>query len=444
MNLESKATTFLSAHRDIVLAVASSPKYLLSASKDKSIRLWEGEECVAMGSHTGSVSAVAVSPKTGSFFVTGSDDKTIKLWSFGFSHTKKFGDERDVTTLTPLTSAVAHLKEISSVAISPDEKMIATASADKTVKLWNIGADHEITPLHTLNHNRAVWSVAFSPVEKCIATACSDKRIRIWSLTGKCIKVLEGHETSVVKVAFINKGLQLVSSDANGLVKLWNIRSSEVLDTFDHHTARIWALVTRDDGRLIITGGEDSRINIWKDWTEGIVKEKRDQVDETLKQEQELEKLMRGGKFLDAIVLAISTDRPKKTYALLEKLYEKEDGDKLFRQVLDRLSYEEMTFLFQYAIDWNTNSRFASIAQKVLQGMLQFLDPNFINISYEKSVHALLAYSERHFKRVSSLLQNSYLLDYMLSNMRTAPSNTTVPEEDEEDDQPARKKQKLA
>lgn len=185
-------------------------------------------------------------------------------------------------------------------------------------------------------------------------------------------------------------------------------------------------------------------------------------ISDTNDREQELDRLMRSGKFLDAIVLSISTDRPKKTYALLEKLFEKESGNAQFETVLNRLSYEELTLLFQFAIDWNTNSRFSTVAQKVLHGMLKVLDPNFINISYEKvisavidminsiqSVHAIITYSERHFKRVSSLLQNSYLLDYMLSNMRTAHEEQnndlklTIKENDGEEQEPAKKKKRI-
>ncbi|KAL0487790.1 U3 small nucleolar RNA-associated protein 13 [Acrasis kona] len=455
MNLDNKSTEFLSGHRDIILGVCSlNDNVVISASKDKSVRVWRDNKCVASGSHTGSISAICASAKTKSFFVTGSDDKTIKVWSTKFpKYEEKFGDERDIASIIPMCSSIAHTKEISNISISPDEKLIATASADKTCKIWSLNADHNALQLETtLTHNRAVWSVAFSPIEKCVATACSDKKIRIWNLNGKCLKVLDGHQTSVVKVAFINKGLQLVSSDANGLVKIWNIKSSEVLDTFDHHSARIWALVVRDDGKVMITGGEDSRINIWKDWTEGVIQEKRQLVDQTVKQEQELDQMIRSGKFLDAIILSISTDRPKKTFTLLEKLFETDRAQSELANILNTLSSEEMTILFQFAIDWNTNSKFSSVAQKVLHGMLTCLDPNFINISYEKSVQAILAYSERHFKRVSSLLENSHLLDYMLSTMRTAPIPTQKEvddddqeeeDDDDEDEQPPTKKIKV-
>lgn len=57
------------------------------------------------------------------------------MWSLNFPRTTKFSDERDVTTLVSLASTVAHTKEVSSIVISPDEKMIATSSADKTAKV---------------------------------------------------------------------------------------------------------------------------------------------------------------------------------------------------------------------------------------------------------------------------------------------------------------------
>lgn len=56
------------------------------------------------------------------------------------------------------------------------------------------------------------------------------------------LQTLEGHDSSVLRAEFISQGMQLVTAGADGLLKLWNIKSSECTATFDDHDGRIWAL----------------------------------------------------------------------------------------------------------------------------------------------------------------------------------------------------------
>lgn len=119
----------------------------------------------------------------------------------------------------------------------------------------------------------------------------------------------------------------------------------------------------------------------------------------------------------EAISLAISLDRPLQVYGFLQKLFETTKESEI-RTIVKKLTYDEVMSLFQYTVDWNTNSRYSTIAHRVLDAMFKSLDPNFVPWSYEKSVDSILAYSERHFKRVESLLQQSYLLDFTLQHMK--------------------------
>ena len=64
------------------------------------------------------------------------------------------------------------------------------------------------------------------------------------------LQTLEGHDSSVLRAEFISQGMQLVTAGADGLLKLWNIKTSECTATFDDHDGRIWALT----GLYLITG----------------------------------------------------------------------------------------------------------------------------------------------------------------------------------------------
>ena len=143
----------------------------------------------------------------------------------------------------------AHDKDINTLAVSPNDAMIATGSQDKSIRLWRasdltaIGSISWIPhplgsssishvssftyyltylPMNAFGrcdsflvviiasltgHKRGVWKVAFSPVDKCLASSSADRTVRLWSMADhSCLKVFEGHTASVLTVRFINKG----------------------------------------------------------------------------------------------------------------------------------------------------------------------------------------------------------------------------------------------
>ena len=84
---------------------------------------------------------------------------------------------------------------------------MATASHDKTIKVWN---RHDLSLVIELKggHKRGVWDIAFSPIEKVIASASSDATILLWNIsTGLILHTLKAHTTQVVKVCFLNHGV---------------------------------------------------------------------------------------------------------------------------------------------------------------------------------------------------------------------------------------------
>lgn len=159
----------LKGHTDIVLALSKCPDkpiLMLSSSKDNSIRLWlmdEGNvQCVGIGlRHTGSVGSVAFGQS--SFLVSVSQDMCIKKWELP----SKF---KENCNLYCSRTQIAHDKDINTVSVSPNNKMIATGSQDKTLKLWS----EDLQLLGVLRgHKRSVWCVRFSPVDQ----VCRNSRL---------------------------------------------------------------------------------------------------------------------------------------------------------------------------------------------------------------------------------------------------------------------------
>lgn len=137
--------------------------------------------------HTEAIGGLSLSKKTTSFLVTGSEDKTVKLWDL----TTLFSSKKPLTApghpIAKFTKK-AHDKDINSVAVAPNDKLFATGSQDKLAKVWD-AADGKL--LGTLRgHKRGIWCVAFSPVDQVLATSSGDKTVKIWSLTDfSCLRV---------------------------------------------------------------------------------------------------------------------------------------------------------------------------------------------------------------------------------------------------------------
>lgn len=252
--------------------------FFASSSKDSTIKLWKvardsesgsiHRECVADGKgHTQDIGALAFSNCGFDFLVSGSMDTTIKLW-------KIIEKENDNSiTLRVQFTMKAHEKDINSVCVSPNDKLIASGSSDKTAKLWS---SVDGTCLAVLRgHKRGIWCVNFSTTDQLLATSSADATIKLWSLADfSCAKTFEGHNTSILKVHFMNNGTQLISSASDGLIKLWNIKTSECVGTFDKHDDKAWALCVSKDEKRVLSGGADGRLVVWRDVTE----EKREEL----------------------------------------------------------------------------------------------------------------------------------------------------------------------
>jgi len=206
-------------------------------------------ECVAiLAGHQDGVEAVALSFGSDAFCVSGGDDKILRLYDLSvlpFMRRPKAEEpmgpalSTSPVVLAPATAVMAHSDAITSLLIAPNQEFIVSTSADLSVKLW---MHTNLVPLAFGSERQGIckkniWASDLSPVERLLAVACGDRRIRVLRVSASSPpsvtlhKTLEGHLNSVLQVKFINEGQQLVSSGADGLVKLWNLSTGECLFT---------------------------------------------------------------------------------------------------------------------------------------------------------------------------------------------------------------------
>eukprot|EP00592_Proboscia_alata_P019608 CAMPEP_0194421738 /NCGR_PEP_ID=MMETSP0176-20130528/20994_1 /TAXON_ID=216777 /ORGANISM="Proboscia alata, Strain PI-D3" /LENGTH=233 /DNA_ID=CAMNT_0039230051 /DNA_START=477 /DNA_END=1175 /DNA_ORIENTATION=+ len=204
---------------------------IVTGSWDKTVRLWNvaSGECRVSDDHTGWVWAVCLIADEKSIF-SGSD-MTVKMW--------------DVNSGELVRSFEGHSRDVLSVCITSDCKWMISGSKDKTIRKWNIETGECVNELK--GHTRYVYSVSS---HNNIVCSGGDKTVRIWDSNAKVShESTEGHEYNVWSLQFNATGTRLLSMDRHRDYCVWDCQTGECLykskddetppnDVFNTDTAR--------------------------------------------------------------------------------------------------------------------------------------------------------------------------------------------------------------
>ncbi|KAL6925009.1 hypothetical protein ACHAPO_001962 [Fusarium lateritium] len=470
----------LRGHDEIVISldIDWSGHWIATGAKDNTARLWRIDPtnnsytCWAVFSgHAESLGAVAlpksVPPESSAartdplnhppaFLITGSQDQTVKKWEIP----RTAQQQGHKSSSRAIFTRKAHEKDINAINVHHSNQLFASASQDKTVKIWS-AEEGEVQGI-LRGHKRGVWSVQFSPAQMpaiqgedgpvtgkgVILTGSGDKTIKLWNLaTYTCIRTFEGHSNSILKVAWLNmptsqeqskKRVHFASAGGDGLVKVWDANSGETECTLDNHEDRVWVVAVHPENNTIVSGSGDSTVTFWKDTSSETQAAASQAALKVIEQEQELENHIHAGSFREAITLALQLNHPGRLLSLFNSVMTTDKPDKgslsglrAVDEVLASLSDEQIFLLLLRLRDWNTNARTAPVAQKILWTLIRsYPASKFSNLSVkgaqgQKSLkdvlHAIRVYTERHYKRTEELVDESYLVEYTLQEMDDLP-----------------------
>jgi WD40 repeat protein len=294
-------TVVQTGHSASITSIAFSldGRYVLSGSKDHTVKLWDvflGREIRAFKGHSDVVSAVAFIPKS-RLIISGSWDNTLKIW--------------DATTGEEIRTLKGHTDRVTSVSVTRDGRYALSGSGDYSIIMWRIpnGSKHKVLRGHkfvvrsnpnpgltstgyedrdhsalgqfylykarlkdpksakryaTMGHIDAITSSAIDPSGRYILSSSMDRTLRLWDLNSVDRKTVHSLTNAhILSVSFSPDGKYAICGGNDNLVRLINIQNGKLVRTLQGHRGAVNSVMFSPGGQRVLSASSDGTVKLW-------------------------------------------------------------------------------------------------------------------------------------------------------------------------------------
>ncbi len=250
-NGDTVALGDLKGHRGTVnaLTFTNDGRSLVTAGTDGTIKVWNAATRAltrTLELEHGAANGMAVDGRRA---VTGHGNGRIAVW--------------DLETGVRLASFQRNDQSVWSVAFLGDPDLVVAAAHDSAVAVWDVRQSS--APISVLEgHDSAAQAVAFSANGGLIASGSADKTVRLWRAEGMTsVRIYRGHGDYVTALAFSPDGRKLASASLDGQIRVWSTLSSRLHFTLHGHKSRVTALTWAPDGETLVSASDDGSLRVW-------------------------------------------------------------------------------------------------------------------------------------------------------------------------------------
>jgi WD40 repeat protein len=253
------------AHLSLVESLAYCPDgHTLATGSFREITLWDPDTGAVkrrLGGFADKVVALAWSAD-GKYLAAGggapTEDGEVKLF--------------DAETLAPvLELKQPHSDTVFGLAFTPDGKKLATAGADKFVKVWEFPSGKFLKSFE--GHTQHVLDVGWAPDGNRLASAGADNVVKIWDVEkGEKLRDVTMHQKQVTRLTYMGKTNQFLTCGGDGQVRLVNGDNGQNVRQFQGAADFLYCVAASADGTVVAAGGEDGVVRIYEGATAKLVK----------------------------------------------------------------------------------------------------------------------------------------------------------------------------